>query len=338
VTAATLLADTSFLGDVLCAEPLVRAVARRHGPPVDFLAAPGGAAILEGHPDLREILVFDKRGADRGLRGLLGMARRLRRRRYARVLCTHRSWRTALLLRLAGIPERVGFEGAAGAWLYTRRIPYRRELHEVERNLAFVGGGPWERPRMYPGAADRERAAALAPPAPFVTLAPGSIWATKRWPEEHFRALVDALTARGLGVVLLGGPGDRELCARLAATGHGERVRNLAGETSLRESAALLEGAAALVSNDSAPMHLGVAAGIPVLALYCSTVPAFGFSPRGPRDLVLEVEGLPCRPCGIHGRRACPEGHFRCGRDLVPEGVLAALDTLLDGAGDPQAV
>jgi len=319
----TLIVDTSFLGDVLCAEPLVRAAARaRPGEPVDFLTAPGAAALLRGHPGVREVRIFDKRGADRGVAGLLRAARRLRAAGFARAWCTHRSWRTALLLRLARIPERAGFDNAAAAWLYTRRVPYRADAHEIERNLDFAGGGTWERPRVFPDAADRALAAELAPAAPFVALAPGSLWATKRWPEEHFAELTRALAAEGTPVALLGGPDDRELCARIAAAAGGP-VYDLAGRTNLRASYALIERAACLVTNDSAPMHLGVAAGVPVIAIFCSTVPAFGFAPRGAGDVVLGVDGLDCRPCGIHGYSACPRGHFRCGRDLTAARVLA---------------
>ncbi len=326
----TLLVDTSFLGDVLCAEPLVRvAAARWPDGPVDFLAGPGGAQMLEGHPELREVLVFDKRGGDRGLGGLLRTAARLRQRGYGRAVCSHRSWRTAALLRLARIPDRTGFDNASAAWLYSRKVKYKKDLHEIERNLELLGGGPWERPRMHPTPAERERATALRPSAPFVAVAPGSIWATKRWPAEHFAAVVQALVEEdGLAVVLLGGPDDAALCAGIVAAATptaAASVTDLSGRTSLRESYAVLEGASALLSNDSAPMHLGVAAGIPVVAVYCSTVPGFGFAPRGPRDVALEVSDLACRPCGIHGHPECPEKHFRCGLDLATDRVLAAI-------------
>ena len=327
----TLLVDTSFLGDVLCAEPLVRAAAARWpDEPVDFLAGPGGAQMLAGHPQIRELRVFDKRGADRGLGGLRRMAKMLRQQRYARAICSHRSWRTAALLRWAGIPLRVGFHNASAAWLYTQRVRYRKELHEVERNLELIGGGPWEAPRMYPGEAERARAEELLAqlPAAPVALAPGSIWATKRWPAVRWAELLGGLARAGRPTVLLGGPDDAALCAEIRAAAQlpvgSAPCLDLAGQTSLRESAAVLERCATLVSNDSAPMHLGVAAGIPVVAVYCSTIPAFGFAPRGPRDLVLEVDGLDCRPCGIHGHPECPEGHFRCGVDLDSAQVLSA--------------
>jgi heptosyltransferase-2 len=339
----TLLVDTSFLGDVLCAEPMVRRAAELWpGEPVDFLAQPSGAGMLAGHPALRELKTFDKRGDHRGFGGMRQMAAELRAAGYARAICSHRSWRTALLLKLAGIPRRTAFHNASGAWLYSERVRYPAELHEVQRNLALIeaaaGVGAevpaWRAPRMYPSDEERSRAGALVPDELFVAVAPGSIWATKRWPAEHFAELVDELTEEGQAVVLVGGPDDRELCARIAAAapapaeGHAPvagQVVDLSGRTSLRESYAVLERAACLVTNDSAPMHLGVAAGIPVVALYCSTDPSFGFAPLGPQDVVLEVEGLDCRPCGIHGHRECPEQHFRCGQDLAVATALAAV-------------
>ncbi|MCH2100839.1 MAG: glycosyltransferase family 9 protein [Planctomycetes bacterium] len=328
----TLLVDTSFLGDVLGAEPLVRAAAAQWPEdPVDFLAGPGGVQMLAGHPQLRELAVFDKRGVDQGFGGLCRVARRLREKRYARAICSHRSWRTAALLRLTGIPVRVGFHNASAAWLYSQRVRYRKDLHEVERNLELIGGGGWEAPRMYPGEAERARAQELLEqlPQPPVALAPGSIWATKRWPPRKWSELLFGLCQSGQSVVLLGGPDDAELCEEIRMAAGLDAIPDaacldLSGQTSLRESAAVLESCTTLVSNDSAPMHLGVAAGIPVVAVYCSTVPAFGFAPRGPRDLALEVKDLACRPCGAHGRNECPEKHFRCGEDLGSAQVLRA--------------
>ena len=336
----TLLVDTSFLGDVLCAEPMVRAAAEQWpGQDIDFLTSTGGAQMLAGHPLLRNILVFDKRGVDKGLTGLLGLAKKLRRQEFARAICSHRSWRTAVLLRPARIPERVGFDNASAAWMYSKRVKYRKDLHEVERNLQLLGGGEWTAPRMYPGEAEKQRAAELVPDGDWVAMAPGSIWATKRWPAAKWSQLVKQLTAAGQSCLLMGGPDDAELCAGIVeVAGFGQSsdigpdgrrqktapLLDLSGKTSLRESAAVLERCAVMVSNDSAPMHLGVSAGIPVVAVFCSTIPAFGFAPRGENDVVIEVGELDCRPCGIHGHKVCPKGHFKCGEDISADVVFDA--------------
>ena len=165
---------------------------------------------------------------------------------------------------------------------------------------------------------------------PMVALAPGSVWFTKRWPEEHFLAVARALLHDGVPVVLVGGADDAALCARIAeGCGEGAAILNAAGRLSLLQSAELLRRCALLVSNDSAPMHLAGAVGTPVFALFGATVPSFGFAPLGPRDRVFELQGLACRPCGIHGGQECPIGTFVCMRDLTPASLLAPIGEFL---------
>jgi heptosyltransferase II len=91
----------------------------------------------------------------------------------------------------------------------------------------------------------------------------------------------------------------------------------------------LLQRAAALVTNDSAPLHLATAVGTPVIALFGPTVPEFGFGPRRPGDLTLGRGELPCRPCSRHGPQVCPLKHHRCMRDLSVDAVIAAMTTVL---------
>jgi heptosyltransferase-2 len=97
-----------------------------------------------------------------------------------------------------------------------------------------------------------------------------------------------------------------------------------------RDLAALASSATAIVSNDSAVLHLGPALGVPALGLFGSTVPAFGFARQGPRDASPRIP-LPCRPCDVHGRDRCPLGHHHCMERLTPEIVLAALRPMLAG-------
>jgi len=163
-------------------------------------------------------------------------------------------------------------------------------------------------------------------PSRFVAIAPGSIWATKRW--NKFPALAAMLDTF---VVTVGGPEDRVLGDEVVAQARAGGI-NAAGALPLRISAALIGRAAALVTNDSAPLHMAQATGTPTVALFGPTVPAFGFGPRGPRDLVLEVDGLACRPCSVHGPRVCPLGHHHCMTQLDVFRVHEALQPLLQSA------
>jgi heptosyltransferase-2 len=320
----TLVIQTAFLGDVVLTTGLLTHLAERFGP-VDVVTTRAAGPLLETHPAVRRILVYDKRGADRGLGGLLRRARELRRAGYARAYLPHRSIRTAALALLARIPERIGFAGSAGALGYTRSVPRPATGHEAERILALARPEAGARARVALGltAPDRNEAAAWLDAhgvaEPFVAMAPGSIWGSKRWPGYA------GLAARvPQPVVIIGGPEDRALGDAIAAAAPG-RVHVAAGALSLRGSAALVERALVLVTNDSAPLHLGSAAGTRTVAIFGPTIPGFGFGPRGAADRIIELNGLPCRPCSRHGPEVCPLGHHRCMQDLRVEVVLDAV-------------
>ena len=328
----TLVIQTAFLGDVVLTTPLLATLAAAHGP-VDVVTTPAAASLLATHPAVRTVVPYDKRGADRGLGGLRRMVARLRGGDYARAYLPHRSWRSATLALLARIPERVGFADAPAAITYTRRVTRPRSGHETDRllQLAWEVAGRAEAPGVSLALTEADRAVAAnwlrsaGIDGRFVALAPGSIWGTKRWPgyPELARRL-------DLPVVVVGGPEDAAVAQAIAAAAPG-RVRSAAGVLPLRGSAALIERAAVLVTNDSAPLHLATAVRTPIVAVFGPTVPEFGFGPIGPDDHVLGVTGLPCRPCSAHGPQVCPLGHHRCMRELDAGAVLAAVRAIIHG-------
>ncbi|HEX9893711.1 MAG TPA: glycosyltransferase family 9 protein, partial [Gemmatimonadales bacterium] len=231
---AVLVIQTAFLGDVVLTTPLLIRLAEQHGP-VDVLVTPAAAAVLEGHPAVRELIRYDKRGRDRGLGGLLRLGRTLRSRRYQRVYLPHRSARSAALALWSGAPERIGFADGAAAWSYTRRIP-RTGAHETARLAALAGPGPVPRPSLELRAADRALALCWLEQAevhgPFTALAPGSVWATKRWP--YYADLAGSLPGT---VVIVGGPED-EAVGRSIVARDPSRIHSAAGALPLRASAA----------------------------------------------------------------------------------------------------
>lgn len=325
MSSATLVVQTAFLGDVVLTTPLFSALAADHGP-VDVVTTPIAAPLIETHPAIRKVIPYDKRGSDRGWAGLRNLARRLRAERYERAYLPHRSLRTATLGVFAGIPTRIGFSGA-WSFLYTEARPKPALRHESDRLLALADKPPGVYPpQLRPTPADEQAAAALIEGA-FVALAPGSIWGSKRWP--YYPELAARLAAR-MPVVLVGGPDDAGLGEEIVtAVGRsGGRAVNACGKLTLRQSAALIGRASALVTNDSAPLHLATAMGTPVVALFGPTVTAFGFGPLRPGDVALGIDELPCRPCSSHGPPQCPLGHHRCMRELTVEAVIAAIEEL----------
>ncbi len=327
-----LVVQTAFIGDVILTLPLIQALQRSiPGAIIDCVAVPRAADVLRGHPAIHSVLVYDKRGADKGIRGFARMVSAVRASRYDVALVPHRSLRSALLVRCARIPLRIGFDRSAGSMFWTSVVRYDPKQHEIDRNLSLLGslGIPVpvaERPKIAPSADDAAAVPAMMPSnraeTVRVAIAPGTIWKTKQWPLEYVRDLCASLVQEGAEVVLIGGKEDQVACEAIRAhVGH-PSILNLAGGLTLRQSAEVLRRCRVLVCNDSAPMHLAGAVNTPVIAIFGATVPAFGFGPRGERDLVLEVPGLRCRPCSIHGGPRCPIGTFDCMRRITPQQVL----------------
>ncbi len=308
--------------------PLIRHLAALGA--VDVVTTLAAAPLLANNPAIRRVLVFDKRGADRGPGGLWRVAATVRAEKAGAVAyLAQGSVRSALLARLAGYRECVGFDTSAGRWLYTHRIAYRADQHHAERLLRLALGNDTSvapqslTPSLYPSAEDRVAVDALlashgAPEQRLIALAPGSIWATKRWP--GFPALASSLSAHGR-IVVIGGAADCDLAAAIRETAHD--AIDSTGRLSLLASAELIRRSALLVTNDSLPQHLASAMGTPTLAIFGPTVPGFGFGPLAPRSVAVGHESLPCRPCHPHGPPACPLGHHLCMRDLAPPTVLS---------------
>ena len=308
--------------------PLLEALAARHGP-VDVVTTPAAAPLIETHPAVRRVIPYDKKGRDRGLGGLFRLVRALRAERYECAYLPHRSLRTAFAAWLARIPQRVGFDDGWRS-LYTDVRRRAKQGHEIDRVLALAGVAVHRaRPALHVTLADRAATEGFLREhgirERFAALAPGSIWGSKRWP--YYRELAERLAERA-GIVVVGGPEDARLAAEIteAVARAGGRAVSGCGRLTVRQSVEAIRRAAVLVTNDSAPLHFAQAVGTPTVAIFGSTAPSFGFGPRGPRDQVVELDGLPCRPCSSHGPPRCPLGHHLCMKSLSVEDVLQVIE------------
>ena len=350
----SLVVQTSFLGDVVLTTPLIAELAKRG--PVDVLTSPEGSAILANNPHIRNVIVFDRREADRGVSGFARTVGRIRHtglyggresatpvagedRDYEVAYLCQGSFRSAFLILATGIRKRIGFNTSEGSRLYTDRIEYRSDRHHVER-LWWLSMSPCAdppsreqiAPRLFPGD-DDERAVAtlmrehlLDDNRPVVVLAPGSAWATKRWPFYHELAVKACAHAN---VVVIGGNADVVTGdAIIKQLPHG-CAANAAGRLGILASAALIGRAAALVTNDSAPQHLASAMNTPTISIFGPTVPEFGFGPLSDRSTVVGNDELGCRPCDRHGPARCPLGHWRCMRELSSDRIFDHLSNTL---------
>jgi heptosyltransferase-2 len=323
----TLIVQTSFLGDVVLTTPLLERVARDGE--VDVVCIPASSTLLANHPAVRNVIAYDKRGADSGVVGFGRLASRLRRGGYDRVLLAQGSARSGALALATGAKQRVGFDTSAGRMFYTARVTYVENEHHARRlwRLGGDGDAPVLRPSLFPGA--QERAAVdelLAGSAgPWFAVAPGSVWPTKRWPS--YNDLIQNLRQRGT-VVIVGAAADR---AHVAPALADHNVIDATGRLSLLGSAELIRRCAVLVTNDSAPQHLASAMNTPTVAVFGPTVPEFGFGPLADRSAIVGLDSLACRPCDRHGPVACPLKHWKCMRDVSAAMVLDAVDRVAKG-------
>ena len=350
---SSLVVQTSFIGDMVLTTPLIAELARRG--PVDVLTTPITGPLLANNPSVRRVILYDKRGADRGPVGLWRAARSTRdlfeegKKRpiaYEAAYLAQGSIRSAIAARLVGASQYIGFSTSPGRALYTRAMAYREDRHHAERlwSLSTWTGGATEpptplRPALYPGAEERDAVDALLSPrgiAPedssakfdsreLVLFAPGSAWPTKRWP--YFADLARTL-ARRFRLGIIGGEADQEP-ARSIRNDPNVEILDATGQLSLLGSAELIRRSAAVVCNDSAALHLASAMDTPTVAVFGPTVPAFGFGPLASRSAVAGIDSLSCRPCHRHGPRRCPLGHWRCMRDLSAEYVAALVEKIV---------
>ena len=336
-----LVFQTAFTGDVVLTLSLIQHVHEAlTGVPIDVVAVPAAAQVLHHHPAIHRIIEYDKKGSQKGLSSAYRLARSLRRTEYDVALIPHRSLRSALMCYLAGIPRRIGFSTSPGRLLFTDVVHYQKGRHEILRNLSLAAPlsiSPKNDllPRLYPSDDDRRvvedllNAHPAARRSTMVAIAPGSVWATKRWLVERYAELAKRLVHEGFVVIVVGGKEDLSLGQTIVSHAGGDHVINATGKLTMLQSAEIIGRCKAAVSNDSSPMHFAVAMRTPVVAIFGATAPEFGFAPLGSHDEVVQTIGLKCRPCSIHGGNSCPTGTFECMKNIRVEDVLERIHAII---------
>ena len=308
-----LIIQTAFIGDVVLATPMAEALAQLDKAEVHFLVRKGNESLLENNPFIDRILIWNKQ--QNKLRNLLQLGSELRKEKFDCVINLQRFASTGFLTWRSGALKKIGFQENPFSFCFTSKFKHevKNGLHEVNRNLELLrefvpGDFP---PRLFPSVQNFEVVTEFKS-KPYVCVAPSSVWFTKQWPKENFIQLVSEL-AKKHHVFLLGAKADFDLCEEVRGV-ENFNATNLCGKLNFLESAALMRDAAMNFVNDSAPMHFASAMNAPTTAFFCSTIPEFGFGPLSEFSRIVEAsEELACRPCGLHGKKACPLGHFKCG-------------------------
>ncbi|MEY3236145.1 MAG: hypothetical protein RI883_246 [Bacteroidota bacterium] len=313
-----LIIQTAFLGDVILATPVISEMKRLFpDATIDVLVKKGNEALLQNNPHLNYIVVFDKSNGK--YRSIIQLIRQFRSRKYDLVINLHRFGSSGIITAFSSAKKKYGFKKNPFSFAFTKTFDHQIDngLHEVERNLSVIkefGAVSKKRPELFPSKDHFTNVYTFISDTYFC-FAPASVWFTKQLPKEKWVELIQQKSQEG-AVYLLGGKEDESLCQEIIDLSTVSNAQNLAGKLNLLESAALMSKAKRNFVNDSGPLHIASAMNAPVTAYFCSTIPDFGFGPLSEDSEIKEVQNLDCRPCGLHGHKECPKGHFKCGNDI----------------------
>ena len=339
-----LVIQTAFIGDVVLATALLENLHAAYPvATIDILVRGGAQELFIDHPYINEVHVWDKK--KNKYQHLFQIIQTIRRIKYDVVINVQRYLATGIITVLSGAKKTIGFDKNPLSFLFSEVVKHQfgsaaeaaggeseagAYLHEISRNhalLASLTTAPVAKPALYPSAA-HFAAVQKWQSAPYICMSPGSVWETKKMPAKNWIDLINAVPTN-YTIYLMGAPNETALCAEILSGSSRGGVFNIAGQLNLLEAAALIKGARLNYVNDSAPMHLASATGAPVAAIYCSTIPAFGYGPLSSVQFIVESpEHLPCKPCGLHGKKLCPLGHFNCGHAITTAQLLAPLSLI----------
>ncbi len=326
-----LIIQTAFIGDVILATSVIEKLhAAYPDASIDFLLRKGNETLLSDHPHVRNVLIWDKKKGK--IKNLFKLVSKVRAIKYDTVINIHRFASSGLITAFSGAKNKIGFDKNPWSFMFSHKIKHDLDsgLHEIDRNHKLIESftdGIRALPKLYPSQKDFEKINRFRS-GKYLCIAPTSVWFTKQFPANQWIDFIKTVIHQVDNIYLLGAPSDKSVCDRMVTEVGNEHVRNLAGELSFLESAALMKGAVMNFVNDSAPMHLASAMNAPVTAIYCSTIPSFGFGPLSDRSFIVQTsEKLSCRPCGLHGYKACPEGHFKCATTIVASSLQNTLAT-----------
>lgn len=330
-----LIIQTSFIGDVVLSLPVAQ-ILKKHYPEsqIHFLLRKGNENLLENHPAIDTVWIWNKK--QKKYSSLIKLILELRKNYWDAVINLHRFLNTGLVTMFLKSELKIGFDSNPLSFTYDNKIEHQipdivddHNRHEVERNLSLLSPlsiNDFERPKLYPSEEDFSSVKNYIS-GEYLVFAPSSVWFTKQWPQSKWVKLIKLIPEQ-LSIYFIGAGSDFEFCKDISA--HHPSTVNLCGQLTFLQSSALIKNSLVTVVNDSAPLHFATAMNSPTIAIFCSTSPAFGFYPLSDQSEIVEYEGsLYCRPCGLHGYKSCPEGHFKCALDISSEKVYNAIKNLL---------
>ncbi len=332
-----LIIQTAFIGDVVLATVLIEKLhADFPGAKIDFLLRKGNEGLLLNHPYLNEVFIWNKKHDK--TKNLFKLINIIRKKNYNKVINVQRFFSTGLITALSNAREKIGFDKNPLSFLFDVKVKHvigtkENPVHEIERNLSLVKHFTTDIPatiKLYPSKEDYEKAKSAVngqqSAVNYICIAPSSVWFTKQFPKEKWIEFLKEIPST-INIFFLGATSDKILCDEIISKLRDNHTKNLCGKLSFLQSAALMKNAMMNYTNDSAPMHIASAMNAPVTAVFCSTVTWFGYGPLSDESFVVErTAPLYCRPCTSHGKKECPEKHFKCALEINKDQLLATLN------------
>ena len=330
-----LLIQTAFIGDVVLATALLETLHEQYPQAsIDIIVRQGNENLFNEHPFIGELIVWNKK--ENKYLHWLQVLTKIRAKKYDLLINLQRFAATGLWTLLSKATTTIGFDKNPFSFLFTHKVKHdvtQNGVHEINRNHKLtesLGALKPCMPKLYPTKSNYEKVKQYQAEK-YITIAPASVWFTKQFPISAWVSFIQALPFEGT-IYILGGPGDKALGDKIINevvslhSSASKKVINLSGELSFLASAALQQKAVINYVNDSAPLHFCSAMNAPVVAIYCSTIPAFGFGPLSTNSFIVETqEKLACRPCGLNGKKQCPLGHFNCAQTIENAQLIAPL-------------
>lgn len=340
-----LIIQTAFIGDVVLATSLIEKVMEDFPQAkISVVVRAGSESLLQHHPKLHHIYVWHKK--NNKFFNLWALIKKIKKEKFDVVLNVQRYFSSGLLTILSNANLTIGFKNNPLSFKFSVAVDHavptldkkspQGYYHEVQRNfqlhaaLCKVLSGEEKampesrqiKPKLYFGHDGLNQT--INEKRSYVVIAPASVWFTKQWPIQKWIELVTKIPT-DISIFLVGSKDDFSLCQKIAESVARPQVANTCGKLSLLQTALLMKNAKRVFCNDSAPSHLASAVNAPQTVIFCSTVVEFGFGPLSDDSKVVSVDALSCRPCGVHGHKNCPLGHFKCARDIDVNRVLETL-------------
>lgn len=331
-----LIIQTAYIGDVVLATSLVEKVIEEFPEvQIDFFLRAGNESIIETNPNVKNVFIWDKK--KKKFSSLIKNLLLIRKEKYDAVLNIQRFFNSGLVTALSGAKKRVGFDKNPMSFLFTHKIkheiPHKSGdsfLHEVERNFQLANvildkkaSRTELRPKLYFNEEDHDVINSLPLNDSYIVMAPASVWYTKQWHIDKWRELIQMIPS-SIQIYLIGASSDQDDLFSLV---NNKNVTSLCGKLSLRQSALLMQKALRVFVNDSAPLHLASSVNANTTAIFCSTVPEFGYGPLSEDSKLIQLEPrLDCMPCGLHGQIQCPQIHFQCSKNIETKAVFDTIN------------